>query len=193
MRDPADGRREALKGVWADRYPERTTAIVDRPYAPRDRGSAATGPADLEIVTDPLDPALEMALVNPAAEIMDFILRVGPGPGPDRVSGTEWMAEAEVSRTRNRLPDLRRRGCNRSLDRYGPAERGTGITRGHCPTLVRDAGAGQESPGYWAKPGAAHRAVNKRTPGHKPAMHPCRWLPLPASTFRQKRRSLPAR
>jgi hypothetical protein len=53
----------------------------------------------LEIVADPFNPPAKLALIDPTAEIVDFILRAGSGPNPNQVALTKRMAKLEVAGT----------------------------------------------------------------------------------------------
>lgn len=55
-------------------------------------------PADLEIITDMVDPAAEPALKNPPAQVVYFISGVFPGPDVYRVFGAEGVAILEIAR-----------------------------------------------------------------------------------------------
>ena len=54
-------------------YPEDAASGIARLDAPRDQRQSSATPADLEIVTDPLEPSTKPALVHPATQIVNFV------------------------------------------------------------------------------------------------------------------------
>ena len=73
VRNPSDRRGYVLQGVGTHRYAERTGAIADWLYPPRYSRLATARPADLEVVTDALDPVAKAAFIDPATEIVNLI------------------------------------------------------------------------------------------------------------------------
>jgi len=56
---------EILKRVWVDCYSQDAILVTNGQNSPRNEGRCTTMPADLEIITDMINPAAEAALKNP--------------------------------------------------------------------------------------------------------------------------------
>jgi hypothetical protein len=47
--------------------------IVDRIYPPGHKRLATPGSADLKVITNPFDPFVKVALIDPTTEIVNFV------------------------------------------------------------------------------------------------------------------------
>jgi len=70
MWKPSDCRREVLKQVWIDCYSQDAILITNGQNPPRNERRCPTTPADLEIIADMVDPAIESALKNPSTQVV---------------------------------------------------------------------------------------------------------------------------
>ncbi len=122
MWDPSNGGGDNLQRVRTDCNAKRTGMIVDRRYPPGHQRLSAAFSANFEIVANPFDPLTKPAFKGPAAEIANLVMRIRSRPGMDGITCAKRMAELEVSRPRNRIPDFLRRCRDLPPDGYGPFE-----------------------------------------------------------------------
>ena len=136
---PSNHDGKTLEYIWINRYSQGATAIIYWTNSPRHERLAATAPANLEIVSRSFDSTTELAFVNPAAEIVNFIIRIRTWPHMHWIARAEWMADFEVSGQGDRVPYRLRRCRDGLLDRDRPFESGNRFVSGHtCDSFGRN-------------------------------------------------------
>ena len=74
VRNPSDDDRNVLQNVRTHRYAQGAMLIIDRSDPPGYRRHAATGPTNFQVIAHAFMPLAKVSLINPPAEIMDFVL-----------------------------------------------------------------------------------------------------------------------
>ena len=119
---PAHDHRDVLESMRQYRDGDRAPSLFDLSDAPRDGGYSASLPSDLQVETDVFVPRDAAPGEDHAVEIVNLVIRVGPGPFEDRVLLAERVVEGQRTRARYDFPDFRRWRGEDSADSDGPLE-----------------------------------------------------------------------
>ena len=111
-----------MKDVRIDRNSKRAGVAIRRNDPPRHKRLPPPRPADLKVITNPINPLAAPPLVDPTTKVVNLIPRPISRPRLYRILSTEGMARLEVARHRDRFPDLLRWGHNRLCDANRPLE-----------------------------------------------------------------------